>query len=111
MGAIGKEAKAQRPRHHTHQHDVLIPKRFKKNGIVRMKPTSASVKLTVKWTDISPRSYQQTQITGEIMQERVAKNVGNLQHPPSIMAKRKKIAMRGFLNSTRHPDPACWQAM
>ncbi len=106
-----QRSQRQRPRHHTHQHDGFNTETLQKNGIVRMKPTSAICETDSKMTGISPRSYQQTQDYGRNHAGWVAKNVGNLQHRAQHHGEEEKIAMRGFLNSTKASRPSLLQAM
>ncbi|MNI53832.1 hypothetical protein D3C73_1086880 [compost metagenome] len=86
---------------------VLIPKRLRKYGMVRMKPTSA-----ICDTDSKIEGYFTTKLPAnsglraKSCRNGLPKTLVICSTAPSIMAKRKNIAIRGFLNSTNASSPS-----
>ena len=84
-----------------------MPKRFRKNGIVRMKPTSA-----IWETDSRMEGYFTTTLSANAglraksCRKGLPKTFVICSTAPNIIANKKKIAIRGFLNKTNASSPS-----
>ncbi len=86
---------------------VLIPKRLRKNGMVRIKPTSAICE-----TESKIEGYFTTKLSAnsglraKSCRNGLPKTLVICSTAPNIIANKKKIAMRGFLNRTKASSPS-----